>query len=166
MITSLSFFLQLRSFEEVVPEAISAIEAHKNDEDFAHFLSRFRYEGHLDYSIVTVGFYYEYLKEYYKMYKPEDILILSGAEMNQDSYLVMHQLECFLGVRHYLDKSKFVRNKANGMYCVRKTSDKNICIRPSKTTFQSSNKATMEMMKQLYRPHYEKLFQLVNRTFM
>ena len=158
--------MQLRSFEEVVPEAISAIETHKNDEDFAHFLSRFRYEGHLDYSIVTVGFYYEYLKEYYKMYKPEDILILSGAEMKQDPYLVMHQLECFLGVRHYLDKSKFVRNKANGMYCVRTTSYQTKCIRPSKTTFQSPDEATMEMMKQLYRPYNEKLFRLLNRTFL
>ena len=158
--------MQLRPFKEVVPEAISVIEVHKNDEDFAHFLSRLRYEGHKDYSIVSVGFYYEYLKEYYKMYKPEDILILSGAEMKQDPYLVMHQLESFLGVRHYLGKSKFVKNKANGMYCVRKTSDKTICIPHSKKTFQSSNEATMEMVKQLYRPYNEKLFQLVNRTFM
>ena len=158
--------MQLRSFEEVVPEAISVIEAHKNDEDFAHFLSRFRYEGHLDYSIVSVGFYYEYLKEYYKLYKPEDILILSGAEMKQDPYLVMHQLESFLGVRHYLDKSKFVRNEANGMYCVRKTFNKTSCIRPRKTTFWSPDEATMEKLKQLYRPYNEKLFQLLNRTFM
>ena len=99
------------------------------------------------------------------MYKLEDILILSGAELKQDQYLVMHQLECFLGVRHYLDKSKFVKNKANGMYCVRKTSDKAICIPHSKKTFQSSNEATMEMVKQLYRPYNEKLFTVIESNF-
>ena len=106
-----------------------------------------------------------FLKEYYKRYKPENILILSGAELKQDPYLVMYQLESFLGVRHYLDRSKFVRNEANNMYCVLTPSGKRNCIRPSRAKFKPPDEATIEMLKQLYHPYNEKLFRLLNQTF-
>ena len=126
---------------------------------------RIQAKDHLDYSLVFMGFYYEYVKEYFRRYKPEDILILSGAELKQDPYLVMHQLESFLGVRHYLDKSKFVRYVVNGMYCVRTKLNKTSCVRPEDTKFRSPDGKTIEMLRQLYRPYNMKLFQLLNRTF-
>ena len=80
--------------------------------------------------------------------------------------MVMNQLESFLGVRHYLDETKFVRNKENGMYCVRTISGEPDCIRPYHIKFIPPNEATIEKLKQLYRPYNEKLFGLLNRTFL
>ena len=107
-----------------------------------------------------------FLKEYYKRYKPENILILSGAELKQDPHLVMHQVESFLGVRHYLDKSKFVKNEANNMYCVLTPSGEKECSHRNRIKFRSPDEATIEMLKQLYHPYNEKLFRLLNRTFL
>ena len=128
-------------------------------------MASLRYQGHLDYSIVTMGFYYEYVKEYINRYQRNDILILSGAQLKQDPYLVIHKLESFLGVRHYLDRSKFVKNKDNGMYCVRKVYGSIQCIRPNISQFPSPDETTMEKLKHLYRPHNRKLYQLLNQDF-
>ena len=129
-------------------------------------MSNFRYEGHLDYSIVSVGVYYEYLKEYYKRYKPEDILILSGAELKQKPHFVMNQLESFLGVSHYLNRSKFVKNTATGFYCIKLSEVNTRCIGLSKTQkFPPPDLATLEKLKTLYHPYNEKLYRLINRTF-
>jgi len=147
-------------------KALSLLKAHRHDENFGEFMSRLRYEGHLDYSIVSAGVYYEYLKEYYKRYKPENILILSGAELKQKPQLVMSQLESFLGVPHYFSRSKFVKNEDTGFYCIKLDEKNTRCIGLSHTQkFPPPDADTLEKLKTLYHPYNEKLFQLINRTF-
>ena len=162
-----NLFLQREPIESIVTKAITLIEAHKQDHSFAEFISRFRYQGHLDYSIVSVGLYYEYVKEYVKWYKPEDILILSGAELKQEPSSVMFQLESFLGVQGYLDKSKFFKDPNSDFYCVRQTLDADMKC-PGANSAQdvfSLDSAATEKLKKLYHPYNEKLFQLLNQKF-
>ena len=150
----------------MVFNAMSLIEPHKTDENFAEFLSRIRYEGHLDYSIVSVGFYYEYLKHIYKLYDPKNILILSGAELKQTPHTIMYKLESFLDIRHYLNQSQFVKNPETGFYCVKRFFKDPQCIGVGNKPFPPPNNATLEKLKTLYHPYNEKLYQLINRTFM
>lgn len=130
-------------------------------------MSSFRYQGHLDYSIVSVGIYYEYLKEYFKRYKPENILILSGAQFKQAPYQVLKQLESFIGVSHYFDRSKFVINATSGFFCIRRNSGIGMeCLGTENSDhFLPPSPAAIKKLKNLYHPYNEKLFKMINRSF-
>ena len=159
-------FFQKQPFEQIVSNAVSLIEAHKNDKNFAEFLSQLRYQRHLDYSIVSVGFYYEYLKDIYKLYNPKNILILSGAEFKQIPHTVMYKLESFLGVRHYLKGSDFVKNPETGFYCLKRRNKGPLCIGVRHKPFPPPDETTLKKLQTLYHPYNEKLYHLINRTFM
>ena len=150
-----------------MPNALSIITAHENDENFGVFMSTFRYQGHLDYSIVSAGVYYEFLKEYYKRYKPEDILLLCGANLKQMPHKVMYKLESFLGVSHFLDRSKFVKNPDTGFYCIKQAKGVTRCIGKNNIKkFSPPDPSALDKLKKFYHPYNEKLYHMINRTFL
>ena len=130
-------------------------------------ISSFRYQGQMDLSIVSKGFYYELLKEYFKWYKTKDVFIVSGAALKHSPFSVIYQLESFLGVPHFLNRSKFVKNATSGFYCVRQTFEGGIrCIKTENSKlFNPPNPATFKTLKTLYHHYNKKLFHLLNQRF-
>lgn len=162
------FFSQRQSFLEIVRNAIYAIQSYNKTKHFDRYLSNFRYHGHLDYSIVSVGFYYEYLKEFYKRYNPRNILILSGTQLKENPSVVMNQLETFLGLPQFFNSSMFVKHPLTGFYCVQRTPEvrpKCLGISQNRNFLPPAKKST-EMLQKLYKPYNEKLFKMINQTFM
>ena len=163
-----SVFFQRKSFYETIENAASVIQNFKRNKPFGEYLSNFRYNGHLDYSIVSVGFYYEYLKEFYARYDPKDILILSGETLKQNPAYVMRRLEKFIGLDMFFNDSKFVKHPSTGFYCFQQTPDfQPRCIGVDLfRNFSPPEKAATDLLKDLYKPYNEELFKLTNRTFL
>lgn len=114
---------------------------------------------------VSLGIYYELLKEFYKRYEAKDILVLTGEELKSDPAAVMKKAESFLGLPSYFQPSHFKINEKTGFYCFNNESSLTCPKKKHGPDLPPPDKDVIERLHNLYRPYNEKLFQLINMTF-
>jgi len=96
------------------------------------------------FSYVTRGIYWEQLERYYQHFDRSQILVLKSEDLFYDPQSVTNRVSAFLGLESFRLKDPTPKNKAS---YVRKIT------------------ATHEQLYAFYRPHNEKLYQLIGETY-
>ena len=127
------------SFEERIRPEIEMINDKKIKLDDEEFLVNTYYEN-----ILTRGFYADQLRYWYQTFPKNQLLMISSEELSKNTHDTLHEIFNFLDLPY---------TKINDI------SKKN------KREYPSMKKETREFLIDLYKPHNEKLYDLINRKF-
>lgn len=124
-----------RSFEDAVNHELKLLESNNNK------------ITNYSYSYLNRGIYYQIIKEYFKKFSSENILILENEEMRNNLVSNLYK------ITEFLDLPDFKWEKIDF---------------PSRNKGHYSTKMSSSLRKRLlefYSPHNKKLFELINQTF-
>ncbi|XP_059153530.1 heparan sulfate glucosamine 3-O-sulfotransferase 1-like [Physella acuta] len=117
---------------------------------------------------VDVGVYHKHLSPWFQTFPRDQILILGDEQLTKDPLSVLVKVESFLGLPHLLTKENFYLNETWGFYCFKRfeanASPK--CITKFKGwKHPDLPPADEKMLYDFYRPHNQKLFDLIGQKF-
>ena len=121
------------------------------------------------YEPVKVGDYHLYFERWLKYFPRKQFLVLDGESFLKEPVSTLKEVEQFLHLPAYFSKKLFKFDKDKGYFCLTKAPRKGgMCMPDDKGRRQTYRKVKKDVMTKLayyYRPHNEKLFQVIGRTF-
>ena len=122
-----------------------------------------------DYEPVKVSDYHIYLERWLRYFPKKQFLVLDGESFLNDPVPTLKEVESFLHIRSFFTPKLFVFDKIRGYYCLTKAPRKGEkCMPEDKGRKQTHPKVKKELLTKLayfYRPHNERLFQLIGKIF-
>ena len=98
-------------------------------------------------NFIRRGIYAEQIKRYFKFFDKEQLLILDHKDLIEQPDKVLERIESFVGVRNIDWSDKDLGKKHVGAYST------------------GIDNATELLLKDFYKPHNEKLFNLIGKKF-
>ena len=121
-----------------------------------------------DYPVVDRSLYDKYLRRWLEYFPIKQFHVVDGARLVTDPAAELAAVEQFLGIAHRLTPDLFVYNVTRQFYCVQRAGG-DWCLDPEMQSKGRShpqvNTSVLSKLHNFYRPHNEKFFQMINRTF-
>lgn len=89
------------------------------------------------------GLYYDQLQRYFAVFDRQQVLVARSDELKRNPAQLMHRITTFLGLREHAWERETFKEKHVGTYS------------------ETMNPATRERLSQFFRPHNEKLYELL-----
>tara|TARA_B100000029_G_scaffold103718_1_gene94266 strand:- start:14004 stop:14876 length:873 start_codon:yes stop_codon:yes gene_type:complete len=127
------------SFEERIQPEIELINNKKIKLDNKAFLVDTYYNN-----IIARGFYAEQLKHWYNSFPKEQLLMVSSEELSKNTHNTLNKIFDFLDLQN---------------------TEINDISKKNKREYRAMKKETRDFLIELYKPHNEKLYDLIGRKF-
>ncbi|ELU04474.1 hypothetical protein CAPTEDRAFT_64938, partial [Capitella teleta] len=115
-----------------------------------------------DYKPFTRSLYHDHLKRWFDIFPREQILIIDGENFAKNNPAgPLRTMEEFLGVEPYITEDMFYRDDAKGFYCPVETG----CIEGKGHSNAPPSQETIEILREYFKPHNEKLYELLGYQF-
>lgn len=120
--------------------------------------------------IITTGFYEHHMYRWLEQFDSRQFFVVNGDDMLVDPGKIVEDLQDFLGVPRLLLRQDFVKDPESGFFCYQShREEKSSCMPSSKTRTRNGKvktlNSTMERLYKLYRPHIQRLEQMLGREF-
>jgi len=123
---------------------------------------------HVKYSRYVDGY-----KQYAKYFNMSQILFIDAMDFKQKPFVVLREVERFLGLKHFISESHFVYNPEKKFFCVRDPSSSTstvtgFCFQGDRGRVNVSNTInitpeTHQRLREYYKPYNEEFFDLIGR---
>lgn len=119
-------------------------------------------EIRLSYDPLYRSIYVNYLPLWFKHFDRKQILIIDGDRfIIENPAKALQKIEKFLGVPNYIKDDMFYFNETKGFYCPTSTG----CVEGKGHTDPPPLNSTVEILRDFYKPHNERLYQLLGYRF-
>ena len=98
---------------------------------------------------MTASSYDDNMKRWLQFYPLESFFLIENNDLSEKPYEILHEIETFLGIRHYLSRETIQAGRRN--------------VAKQPYSFMSST--TRDILIDYFRPHSFNFFGIVNRTF-
>ena len=118
--------------------------------------------------IVKDSTYDTAMLEYLKYFRLDQFLVIDTDELRYNPAAVLHRVEDFLGLAHYITPDMFVWNKEKGYYCIKThLSDTGMACYPPGRGKQivDINPQTRAILTDFFRPRSQRFFDIIGRSF-
>ena len=125
------------------------------------------YDGKIntDYKAVRISIYHHHFERWLRVFKREQILIVDGDNLIVNPLSEIKHIESFLGLDHRITHDNFYFNKTRGFFCTKQGSYEK-CLGATKgRRHPETHPSVIKKLTQFFKPHNEKLFKMINRTF-
>jgi len=119
--------------------------------------------------------YIEGYTEYVKHFKREQLYFIDALDFKRDPYKVIHNLESFLGIQHFVKENHFAYNPDKNFYCLRHpdvTSNGSTAACYANTRGRTNvtkklriDEQTNEKLKNYFKPYNERFFEAFGSRF-
>ena len=117
------------------------------------------------YKAVQTSTYHRHLRRWLRLFHLHQIHFVDGDLLVKDPVSELHRIEDFLGLEHHITAQNVYFNETRGFYCMRNRTSE-WCLgatKGRKHPFVSPK--VMQTLHTFFRPHNEKFFKLIGRTF-
>ncbi|CAG2193519.1 heparan sulfate glucosamine 3-O-sulfotransferase 1-like [Mytilus edulis] len=122
-------------------------------------------EINTDYKAVRISIYHHHFERWLRVFKREQILIVDGDNLILDPVSEIKHVESFLGLEHRITQDNFYFNKTRGFFC-KKQGSMEKCLGATKgRPHPGTHPSVIRKLNKFFKPHNEKLFKMINRTF-
>ena len=124
-------------------------------------------QGNLDttHSYIKISTYHTHLRNWYRLFSPQQLLVLSSEQFTEQPQPVLAEVEQFLGVSHELTDSMFYYDEHKGFYCYIQNSNHTCMSARKGIAHGSMSSELLQKLRIHFRPLNLQLFTLLNRTF-
>lgn len=112
---------------------------------------------------VRVGVYVDYIKKWLAIFPRNQFLFIDSGRFTNSPATELTKVESFLGLEPYLSEADIHFNQSKRFYCMRnRFTMKTRCLGPGKGRAHIQvDKETMQMLRDFYRPHNQRLKNLL-----
>jgi [heparan sulfate]-glucosamine 3-sulfotransferase 5 len=122
-------------------------------------------EINTDYKAIRISIYHHHFERWLQVFKQDQILIVDGDNLIKDPVSEIKIIESFLGLEHRITKENFYFNKTRGFFCKKQGSFEK-CLGATKgRRHQETHPSVIRKLNHFFRPHNEKLYKMIGRTF-
>ncbi|XP_071511685.1 heparan sulfate glucosamine 3-O-sulfotransferase 1-like [Diadema antillarum] len=121
----------------------------------------------MDYNcILTGGIYHQTFTRWLSVFPRERFFVIDGDQFQADPLPILKELESFLQLPKFFDGSHIYFDESKGFFCRRGYKPKQTCLGDGKgRTHPVIGKRVEQRLREFFRPHNEKLFEQIGRTF-
>ena len=134
--------IEKRTFEEAIKSELKRIEICKNNSEYK--INHDDFSNHVIFSYLRHGIYVDFIKAWMEFFTKEQFLILPTYDLNNNRAKFLKQVFDYLNVQNF--EIKDVERQNVGEY-------------------KKLDKSTRKFLVDYYRPHNERLFELLGKKF-
>jgi len=100
-------------------------------------------------SILARSSYGYLLAHWYRYFPKKQFLVIDGNEIKVSPASALRKVQDFVGAEHHLTDSNFVLQHDTGLYCIRRTTDSEVCSMPGGSKGRTAKTQMQEPVEQV-----------------
>lgn len=117
-------------------------------------------------TLVSKSVYIKYLNLWLEYFSAKQIHIVDGDEFAKNPLKELHEIERFLGVKHYFKMTDFAYVESRGFFCLKRKLNTVECLEKGKgRPHPNIDPNVMQKLKDFYEPFNEELFTTFGKRF-